>query len=120
MPRGRSVKPVLRAVLIVGIGVCTPPSYGQRSSAPTHAVQPRLPVVIQPESDRSPPTISSAFPKATPPAAGDLIRVQGTSEQTAGTQPGKAGPQVKDPMNPTFGPGDPAERILYPKSAFVL
>ena len=40
-------------------------------------------------------------------------------EKMEGMPAEKAAPQAKDSMNPSFGPGDPSESILHPKSAFV-
>jgi cobalt-zinc-cadmium efflux system outer membrane protein len=53
-----------------------------------------------------------AVPKGTPAAAGQPKNMEGMPA-------GQTAPLAKDPMNPSFGPGDPSEPILHPKSAFV-
>lgn len=62
------------------------------------------------------PSVSS--PSA-PAAAGQPKKMEGMPEKMEGMSAGKMGSQAKDSMNPSFGPDDPSEPILHPKSAFV-
>ena len=116
--RGPPVTAALRACLIAGIGLLAQPSFGQGPSQPAPPVLSQPPGAARPEQAPLPRSEPSASPQAAPAAAGQPKKME-EMPGMPGMPEGKMGLQGKDAMNPSFGPGDPSEPILHPKSAFV-
>ncbi len=106
---------ILRACLIGGIALLGQPSYGQESSQPPIPVLSQPALAAQPEQVPMPRRKPSVSPASPPQLAGQPKQTEGVPGMPAG----KTGHQAKESMNPSFGPGDPSEPILHPKSAFV-